>query len=158
MKSTIRNKIKKTGVILILLLLLLQFIPKPVPNKTDLPTSKSIETIAAIPDTVHTLLKLACYDCHSNNTVYPWYSKIHPVAWYLDKHIVEGKHELNFDEFAGYSIKRQRNKLESLVEQVREGQMPLASYTFLHRGARLNKDQKELIIQWADELQGKIKQ
>lgn len=106
---------------------------------------------------VENILKTSCYDCHSNNTVYPWYSHIQPVAWWLQNHVNEGKEELNFDEFATYTPREQYHKLEEAVEMVKEGEMPLSSYTLAHSDARLSQVQKETLVAWCDELMRAIK-
>jgi hypothetical protein len=102
----------------------------------------------AVPQDVQNILKTSCYDCHSNNTAYPWYNNIQPVAWFLADHVKEGKKELNFDEFATYRISRQYRKFEEIGNEVKEGEMPLASYTIIHSNTKLNEDQKSTIIRW----------
>ena len=108
-----------------------------------------MDTLYAVPDTVMNLLKVACYDCHSNNTHYPWYSNWQPFALYLNKHITEGKKELNFDEFGNYTSRQQKSKLKSIASQLEDNEMPLKSYKLLHSKARLNDNEKLLIINWA---------
>jgi hypothetical protein len=94
--------------------------------------------------------KLACYDCHSNNTYYPWYNKVQPVACFLESHISEGKAELNFNEWDTYSDRRKRSKSKSIVSQIEDEEMPLSSYTFIHGDANLSPKQKEKIINWVN--------
>ncbi len=91
-----------------------------------------------VPATINYQLQVSCYDCHSNNTDYPWYSKIQPAAWYLEDHIKEGKDELNFNEWDTYSSRRKNSKLRSIIKQIESGEMPLESYTLIHGGARLD--------------------
>jgi hypothetical protein len=104
-----------------------------------------------------TILKTSCYDCHSNNTVYPWYSNIQPLAWWLQGHVNEGKEELNFDEFATYNPRRQFKKMEETEEMITEGEMPLSSYTIIHSNAVLSASQKETLINWAKSIGQEIK-
>jgi cytochrome c551/c552 len=130
-------------------LLLLQFI-RPAKNKSNPPYPVDITTVYPVPADVQVILKNACYDCHSNNTGYPWYNNVQPVGLYLDHHVKEGKHELNFNEFAIYPAKRQRHKLEEIAEQVKEGEMPLRSYTLLHAEARLTDADKATILKWVE--------
>lgn len=89
---------------------LIQFIPKPKKNISDSKMTASIDKLYAVPDTVMHLLRVACYDCHSNNTNYPWYSNLQPMAWFMNTHIIEGKNELNLDEFGNYSLRQQKTK------------------------------------------------
>lgn len=150
MKYLPKSKWKKAGMILLLIFGLFQFYPRPEKNISSVETKERIEKLYNVPDSVMVILRSACYDCHSNNTHYPWYSNIQPVALFLNKHIVEGKKELNFDEFGTYSKRRQQSKLKSIASQVKDGDMPLTSYKLLHSGARLRAYEKEQIISWAN--------
>jgi hypothetical protein len=111
----------------------------------------------AVPDDVQAILKTSCYDCHSNNTVYPWYNNIQPVAWWLKNHVDEGKRELNFSEFASYGIGRQYRKLEEVNKEIKEGEMPLSSYTLIHGNAKLNDQQKLTVANWVNAVRDSIK-
>ena len=102
-----------------------------------------------MPVQIKAMFQTSCYDCHSNNTNYPWYANIQPMGWLLANHIKDGKAELNFNEFGSYSQRRQQSKLKSIVSQIKDDEMPLASYTMLHKNAKLTKEQKALIIDWA---------
>ncbi len=110
-----------------------------------------------VPAEVENILKTACCDCHSNNTIYPWYASIQPVAWWLQGHVNEGKDELNFDEFSLYKPRRQFKKMEEVEEMVNEGEMPLYSYTLLHGNAKLSEEQKTTLITWSKEIRQTIK-
>ena len=98
------------------------------------------------------ILQTACYDCHSNQTVYPWYSYISPVNWWLKHHVEEGTEHLNFSNWADYSAKKADHKLEEMYEEVEEGEMPLNSYTWAHGDARLTTEQREKLISWVQSL------
>lgn len=111
----------------------------------------------AVPADVENILKTSCYDCHSNNTVYPWYSNIQPLAWWLQGHVNEGKEELNFDEFATYNPRRQFKKMEETEEMITKGEMPLSSYTIIHTNAVLSASQKEMLINWSKSIGQEIK-
>src|SRR5690242_17718355 len=115
--------VKKILLSLLVILVLLQLI-RPAKNKSNAPAPNDISQVVVVPADVQAILKKACYDCHSNNTYYPWYVNIQPVGLYLAHHIEEGKDELNFNEFGAYSAKRQRNKLKGIAEQIRDGAMP----------------------------------
>lgn len=104
------------------------------------------------------LLKLACYDCHSDSTRYPWYNRITPVNWWLRNHINEGKRHLNFSEFTGTSYKRQIKRLDETAEQVEKHEMPISTYLWIHKDARLNNAQRKLIIDWADHAKEEVLQ
>jgi cbb3-type cytochrome oxidase cytochrome c subunit len=97
---------------------------------------------------VSSLLKTACYDCHSNQPSYPWYTNIAPVSWWIKHHIDEGQHELNFSEWGSYSEKRKNHKLEECIEMIEEGEMPMASYTWMHKEAKLTDAQKLKLVEF----------
>lgn len=100
-------------------------------------------------DEVKGILQRACNDCHSNNTVYPWYASIQPVASWLAHHIEEGKEHLNFSAFTARRIAVQNHKFEEIIEVVKEGEMPMGSYTLIHRDAILSDAEKAALTQWA---------
>ena len=102
-----------------------------------------------VPQNVEDILQSACYDCHSNNTKYPWYSRIQPFGWMLANHIRNGKAELNFSDFGSYPKRRQISKMDGIANSVKGGSMPLSSYTVMHKEARLSKHEKALLIDWA---------
>ena len=99
---------------------------------------------------------MSCYNCHSNNTQYPWYNKIQPVAWFLEGHIKKAKEELNFSEFGDYSKRRQKNKLKSIINQIRDNEMPLSSYTLIHRDAILSESEKSELENWISNLRDSL--
>jgi len=109
------------------------------------------------PEEIATILKTSCYDCHSNESSYPWYSNIAPISWWLKHHLNEGREELNFSEWNTYSEKRKDHKLEELAEEVEEGEMPLNSYTWTHSNANLSVDQKNRLIGWSITTRKSIK-
>ena len=103
-----------------------------------------------VPKNVETTLRTSCYDCHSNNTNYPLYSYMQPARFFMEEHIKDGKKDLNFNEFGKYSKRKQGNKLEAIVKQIKSDEMPLASYTLIHKNAILTPTQKEEIINWIE--------
>jgi hypothetical protein len=152
----LKKIIKRTFQILLLAFIVIQFF-RPAKNKSDEMSSKDISTLYPMPENVQNILKTSCTDCHSNNTVYPWYAEIQPVAWWLDKHIRDGKKDLNFSEFAGYRIRRQYRKLEEINELVKENEMPLESYLWIHKNAALSNEQKLVLANWVTALRDSIK-
>ncbi len=105
---------------------------------------------------VGAILKKACYDCHSNQTVYPWYAHLQPLHWYLNDHIQSGKKELNFSEFASYSVRKQQNKLRAIASSIESGAMPLTSYQWLHSSAVLSESEKQLLLNWIENAQDRL--
>lgn len=143
--------IKKIFLFLLLVLILIQFF-RPERNESQ-SDQYEITSNYWIPDNVNHLLKVACNDCHSNNTNYPWYANVQPVAWWLDHHIEEGKEHLNFSEFTQLPLAVQHHKFEEIKEMVGEEEMPLPSYTYLgmHSEADLDDSQRELLMKWANQ-------
>ena len=119
-------------------------------DKTNPPVDKKMDflSIKKTPENVAQLVKSACYDCHSNETVYPWYAKVQPFGWFLKDHIDEGRRELNFSTFASYEPRRQAKKLDEAAEQIENGGMPLESYTLIHKEAKLTAEQKKLLTDY----------
>jgi hypothetical protein len=101
-----------------------------------------------VPKSIETILRTSCYDCHSNNTNYPWYTNIQPVGIFMGNHINEGKEDLNFNEYGNYSKRKQLSKLKAMNEEIKENEMPLASYTLIHKNAILTTSQKQEVINW----------
>lgn len=145
------KKKPKTGRILILLLLvfLLAQALRPAKNNGAAAGPNDIRTVVPVPDSTMAILQKSCYDCHSNHSDYPWYDQITPVNWWVTHHINEGKRELNFTEFAGYTAKRKAHKLEEIVKSIKQGWMPLDSYLWMHGDAELSEAQKQALIAWA---------
>ena len=144
----VKKVLKVILVIVIIAFIAIQFI-RPVINSGEENAAHQITAKYQVPQDVQQTLKVSCYDCHSNTTQYPWYSKIQPIAWMLEGHILDAKDELNFSTFMNYPVWRQYKKFKEIGKEVEEGEMPLSSYTILHRDAILNEDQKILIQNWA---------
>jgi hypothetical protein len=133
---------------LLIVFILIQFI-RPAHNKSTGKLETDVTKMIAVPENVLNIFKNSCYDCHSNNTRYPWYVNIQPVGWIMANHIKEGKQNLNFSEFGKYSNRKQANKLRSTAESIKDGSMPISSYTILHTDAKLSEEDKKLITDWA---------
>ncbi len=142
---------------LVAFLLGIQFI-RPTKNVSNDQTFH-IATNYTVPLRVNTILQSACNDCHSNKTTYPWYAEVQPMGWWLNKHVTDGKKDLNFSTFTKLPIAVQNHKLEEVIEMVKEGEMPLPSYTYLglHADAKLTNEQRELITVWAQKQMDSLK-
>lgn len=148
--------IKTTLILLLVVFVIIQFIrPEKNPAATDL--SKDISATISIPDTVRSILRESCYDCHSDQTRYPWYFEIQPVGWWLADHISEARRHLNFSTFAGMNLRRQYHSLEEITEQVELGDMPLTSYLIVHRHASLTAEQQDLLNAWVSDSRAFMK-
>ncbi len=140
---------KKILLALLVILVIIQFI-HPKRNKKEGPQANYIGNSFAVPADVKTILDKACNDCHSNNTSYPWYARVQPIHWWLNKHINNGKKQINFDEYTNRSLRFQYHKMEETIEMVKEEEMPLNSYTWTHKDAILTEEEKNRIIGWAE--------
>ena len=133
----------------------IQFIPASLNQNTTVPPTDFIKA-NEIPENVSHILKASCYNCHSNNTEYPWYSRTQPTGWLLEKHIRKGKEVLNLSEFESYSVRMKGSKLRAMIGQVENGEMPLPSYTLLHSEARLSQEEKNDVIKYLNILQERL--
>ena len=148
--------IRKIVLGLLAVLVIIQFIRPEKNDSSD--ETRSVATKYEVPADVQGILKAACNDCHSNNTAYPWYSNVQPVAWWLDHHVTDGKRHLNFSDFTGLRVAIQNHKFEEVIETVEDHEMPLDSYTWLglHADADLSDEQRETLIHWAKAQMDKL--
>ena len=140
------------GVLIGLTFIALQFYQPERNADAGFPNKESFFTIEKTPKNIANILQNSCTNCHSNNTEYPLYSYVQPIRYFLDEHIKEGKENLNFDEWGNYSQRKRNNKLESTINQIEKNEMPLPSYTIIHRNAMLNESQKRKIINYFKNL------
>lgn len=136
---------------LLMLVIVMQLL-QPTKNVSEGISENDISKVYAVPIEVQNVLTQKCYDCHSNNTHYPWYIHIQPIGWWMASHIKDAKDELNFSEFKTYNEKRASHKLEELTEVVTEGSMPLKSYVWLHSDAKVTAEETKAINDWVKSL------
>lgn len=146
---------KKILLALFAVLIAIQFI-RPARNESSKVLPADISKLYAVPGDVQQVLQKACYDCHSNSTNYPWYANIQPFGWLLAYHIKHGKEELNFSEFGSYPLRKQRNKMQGIINSIKDDEMPLASYKLMHPAARLSAAEKALITDWASKTKDSV--
>ncbi len=142
---------KKILIGLLVVVLLIQ-VMQPTKNQSDTLSANDISLTYALPAGVHETFVKKCYDCHSNNTQYPWYVHIQPIGWWMASHIKEGKDHLNFSEFKTYEPKRANHKLEEVSEELGEGHMPIESYLWLHPEAKVTDEELKAINGWIASL------
>ena len=138
---------KKILVLLLLAVVAMQFI-RPDRSNPKVNPAEDLAAVANPPADVQAILKKACYDCHSNETVWPWYSNITPVNWFVVNHINEGREKLNFSTFGTLSPADRSEALGEAAEAVREGEMPMSSYVLLHPEAKLDATQRQNLLNW----------
>jgi len=146
---------KRIAIVLLIVLVGIQFVPT-MRNQIDTIPRTDFMLVNDVPETIQKKLQVSCYDCHSNNTQYPWYNKVQPVAWLLEDHVKEGKAELNFNEWDSLSRRRKASKLKSIISQIENDEMPLASYTLIHRDAVFSEIEKQDIINFLKELKNNL--
>lgn len=122
------------------------------PARTNPPVDESQTIFARTQMTpqVATILNRSCVDCHSNKTVWPWYTNVVPVSWFIVNHVNTGRGLLNLSEWGRYDQDRQSRKLRQMCDQVTDGAMPLSSYTPLHPGSTLSAEDKKTLCDWTD--------
>lgn len=138
---------RKILIALLILLLLIQFIPMDKANP-PVEATKGFISITQPPDAVEKMLRAACYDCHSHETKYPWYSRVQPIGWWLRGHVREGVEHLNFSLWSDYSESKRSHKVEESIELIEDKHMPLKSYTWTHADARLSEADIQMLNSW----------
>lgn len=111
-------------------------------------TNPAVQSEIRAPDSVSAILRRACYNCHSNQTTWPWYSYVAPASWYLVRHVNRGRGDLNFSEWPALDFETQELTLNDIREQIEKGRMPLKSYLLLHPEARLSESDRRILVQW----------
>jgi len=134
--------LKRTGLAVIVLLGAMQFVPVSRVNPTE-------RSEAPRPAEVQALLQRACFDCHSNETRWPWYSYVAPVSFLIARDVREARRELNFSVWNQYNERRKARKFKEIVEQVEKKKMPQWYYVLVHPEAKLSDAERETIMNWA---------
>ncbi len=150
------NKITKKILIgLLIIFVIIQLVPANRPD-TSMDTTNDIIATENVSGEVASILHKACYDCHSNQTRYPWYSYVAPVSWLVAKDTREAREEINFSEWATLSKRKKIKILDEMGEEVEEGEMPMKIYTIIHRDADLSDEERETIVNWTKEQTNKL--
>lgn len=147
--------IRKIFIVLVFIFIGIQFI-RPTRNDGVADAATDISHYVKVPDSVNKILVTSCYDCHSNHTIYPWYVNINPVGLWLKNHIEDGKRAINFSDLSGFSKKKLDHRMKDIAEQVGSSEMPLSSYTLIHRYAILDSSQVRIIKNWTEDARKEI--
>jgi hypothetical protein len=145
--------LKRSLIGLAVTFVVIQFIRPSLANP-PIDETKTIGATVPVPPDVQAILERSCYDCHSNKTVWPWYSNVAPVSWLLADDVKDGRKELNFSEWGTYKERRKARKLKELCEQVKESEMPLKLYVPLHSSAKLSDADRARLCEWSTALRG----
>lgn len=128
----------------------IQFFQPKKNNSFD--SENSITETEQLPDSIQSILKNACMNCHSNQTHYFWYDRIAPASWYVNSHIKDGKKKLNFSEWGNLKPLDKISLLNKIIDETKDRHMPLKSYKLMHKPARLTDDQVKMLDDWAESL------
>jgi len=150
-----RKVVRITLVILFSVFIILQFIPANRPANNP-PEGYNFFKANEVPAEIETMLRNACFDCHSQETTYPWYAYVAPTSYLVASDIREGRHHLDFSNWNQLDILKQLDALDDISEEVGGGDMPLAVYVPLHPSARLTDADRDKIVKWADDLAEKL--
>ncbi|MED5330248.1 MAG: heme-binding domain-containing protein [Planctomycetota bacterium] len=137
---------KKLGLVILTAFIASQFAPV---SRTNPPVTGAVDA----PAEVTAILTRSCFDCHSNQTRWPWYASVAPISWLVSHDVEEGREHLNFSEWTGMDPSQQAHAMEEIVEVLDEDEMPLWYYLDLHSQARLTDDERALLVDWASALQ-----
>ncbi len=141
----IKRIAKWATAVLIIALVAIQLVPV---DRTNPPVETEVPATAE----VRSVLRRACYDCHSNETVWPWYSRVAPASWLVASDVHEGREELNFSTWNRYTAKQQAKKMKESWDEVAEGEMPPWIYLPLHPNARLSADDRAALRAWSQSV------
>ena len=149
------KRVKQLLFVVLTIFIVIQFI-RPARNQSGQVLQSDISNSYSIPHDVSALLENACFDCHSSNTNYPWYSNIQPVGWLLAKDIENGKSKLNFSEIGSLSPRKQISKLQEVENRIKDRTMPLKVYQIMHPSARLTEGERRLLVDWIQKTKDTI--
>ncbi|MDF4222006.1 heme-binding domain-containing protein [Maribacter sp. M208] len=139
--------IKKIGLVVVVVFIAMQFFSPTKNTAAGNHTSAFITQTNPTPE-LKNLFETSCYDCHSNNTKYPWYNNIAPISYLLADHVKEGKEHLNFSEWQNYSLDKKDQMLAEIEEEVVDGKMPLSQYTLFHKDTELTPNEVVNLVEW----------
>ena len=156
-RGLIKRIVSAAVAVLVLALIVIQFfqIDRVVPTVV---AGETLEAAVPVPPDISMILNRSCADCHSNQTVYPWYTRIQPLGWFMKDHIDEGRRELNFSVFNTYAPRKKAKKLDEICEQITQSEMPLPSYLWIHGNAVLKPTEVKALCAWTESAKGSIAQ
>ncbi len=150
------KKVLKWALIVIACIVLGVQLVRPARTNPTSDPSNTIESRTQITPEVASIFERSCRDCHSNKTVWPWYTNIAPISWWLTDHVNEGRQNLNLSEWGKLPSDRQDRKLRQICDEVQDGAMPLSSYLPMHPVARLSDQDKKTLCDWTEAERGRL--
>ncbi len=151
----VRTILKWLVIVVACLFIIIQ-LRRPARTNPPVDQSQTIEAHAQMTPQVASIFARSCNDCHSNKTVWPWYTNVAPVSWFVIDHVNEGRSNLNLSEWGRYDQRRQGKKLEQMCDEVKDGAMPLSSYTPLHPGSKLSPDDVKTLCDWIEAERARV--
>lgn len=142
--------ILKWLLIVVVALFLIAQIKRPARTNPPVDRAQTIEMHTQMTPEVASILARSCNDCHSHQTAWPWYTNVAPVSWFIVDHVDDGRRHLNFSEWGRGDLRQRRKKLEEMCEEVKDGAMPLSSYTPLHPHAKLSSEDVKALCEWSE--------
>jgi hypothetical protein len=142
-----KHKGTLVALIVVILLIVIQFVPV---DRSNPPVKGEIQ----VPPAVSKVLRVSCYDCHSYETEWPWYSQVAPISWIVTHDVHEGRSKLNFSTWNELNDEKRTKMVHEIWEEVSEGEMPLRGYLFAHPDARLSEDARQTVRAWAESVGG----
>ena len=155
--SRLKKILKWFAMVLVLVLIGLQFI-RPALTNPPVDETQTINAQTQMTPEVASILDRSCRDCHSNKTVWPWYTKISPVSWWLANHVNDGRRDMNLSEWGRLPKDRQDRKLRQMCDEIEDGQMPLSSYLPMHPAAKLSDQDKKILCDWTAQERERLSQ
>jgi len=149
-----RKILKWIGVVLAVVCIGIQFVPVERTNPPVDP-EMTFQAKVNVPPYIDNIVRTSCYDCHSNETAWPWYSYVAPVSWLVSKDVVEARAQLNFSEW-DYNMFRSVGRLDQMAEEVYQGNMPLPIYLTMHPSSKLTEADKDSLINWIEIVREEI--
>lgn len=143
------KKIIKISLIVIAAIIILIQLYRPERFTTAEVTDNHITKKLNVPPDVEKILKRSCFDCHSNHTIWPWYSNIAPMSWLVADDVRKGRNKMNFSEWGKMSASKQQIRLDKICDEISEGEMPLKNYLLIHKDAELSQADKDLLCSWS---------
>jgi hypothetical protein len=150
-----RRIFKRSSVIFALLFLVIQLI-RPVRRNPSTDPAHEFTAVHSATPAVVSMLQRSCSDCHSNQTVWPWYSSVAPASWVIAHDVNDGRDAMNFSQWGAYTLDKQQELVGKMCEEVKDGEMPMSQYTLLHPHARLNSTDVKTLCSWTQQIVGSV--
>ena len=147
--KTILRILKWIAIVLVVIFIGIQFV-RPARTNPQVDETQTIFARTQMTPEVSAILDRSCRDCHSNKTVWPWYTNVAPISWWLSDHVSQGRNDLNISEWGRLDRDRQDRKLREICDEVSDNMMPLSSYLPMHPQARLSEQDKKILCDWTD--------